>query len=140
MLTSMAVALALCSPAAPIPKDAPASGGIAPRIVDLKPGTDGKILVQVRRTETVKATAGAPGAAAPKVVERQVTRVSNVELGDVKDLKITTAGGKDVELKEAMEKLKDGGIVVMTNDGKPVSMQYLRILKDDVLVFSSPEL
>jgi hypothetical protein len=135
MFTSMAFALALCSPAAPIPKDAPATG-LAPRIVDLKPGTDGKIMVQVRRTEVVNVNAGAN--AAP--VARNVTRISNVELGDIKDLKITTAGGKEVELKDAKEKLKDGGIVVMTSDGKPVAIQFLRILKEDTLVLSSPEL
>lgn len=89
-------------------------------------------------TSIVLANGAAGGV--PKVTERQVTRIVNVELVDIKDLKITTAGGKDVELKDAMEKLKGGGIAVMTNDGKPVSIQYLRILKDDILVLSSPEL
>jgi hypothetical protein len=63
-----------------------------------------------------------------------------VELNEIKDLKITTAGGKTVEIKEAMEKLKDGGVVVMSNDGKAVDPGFLRILKDDILVLSSPEL
>jgi hypothetical protein len=141
MFSSLACALALCSPAAPVPKDAPkaAAAGAAPRIVELKPNTEGKILVQVRRTETLKAQAG-NGINPPKAIERTVNRYPQVELGDIKDLKVTTAGGKPVELKEALEKLKDGGIVVMTSDGKPVDVAFLRVLKDDTLVLTSPEL
>jgi riboflavin biosynthesis pyrimidine reductase len=142
MLTSVAFAFALCAPAAPVPKDAPktAVAGVAPRIVELKPNNEGKIVVQVRRTETVKALPLPAGANAPRAVERTVNRIAQVELSEVKDLKVMTAGGKSVELKEALEKLKDGGIVVMTNDGKPVDVAFLRVLKDDTLVFTSPEL
>jgi hypothetical protein len=142
MFSSLACAFALCAPAAPVPKDAPktAVAGVAPRIVELKPNNEGKILVQVRRTETIKAQPLPAGGNAPRPVERTVNRISQVELSEVKDLKVMTAGGKAVEIKEALEKLKDGGIVVMTSDGKPVDVAFLRVLKDDTLVFTSPEL
>jgi hypothetical protein len=141
MAPTLLLATSLLLAGAPVPRDAPAPTGIALWIVDVKPGTDGKIMVQVLRTETVKVTtANGANGGAPQVVERQVLKISNVELSDIKDLKITTAGGKRLELKEAMEKLKDGATVVMTSDGKPVAVQYLRILKEDTLVFSSPEL
>jgi hypothetical protein len=139
MFANLACALALCAPGAPVPDAPKTAPAVAPRIVELKPNNEGKIVIQVRRTETLKPMA-ANGAGAQKLPERTVNRYVQVELGDVKDLKATTAGGKTLELKEALEKLKDGGIVVMTTDGKPVDVAFLRILKDDTIVLTSPEL
>lgn len=142
MFANIACALALISPGAPVPKDTPktAVAGVAPRILELKPNNEGKIVVQVRRMEPLKAIVGNGAIPAKALPERMVARVSTVELSEVKDLKVMTAGGKSLELKEAMEKIKDGAIVVMTSDGKPVDVSFLRVFKDDTLVFTSPEL
>jgi hypothetical protein len=53
-----------------------------------------------------------------------------------KHLAITTAGGKTVELKDALEKMKSGTIVVA---GRWMSLTS-RVFRDDILVLSSPEL
>ena len=81
--------LAALSPAAPLPKDT-APTGPAPRVVELKPGTDGKIMITVVRTETVKLPVAAlqfvlahpavasviPGAAKPSEVQQNVAALS----------------------------------------------------------------
>jgi hypothetical protein len=105
--------------------------------------TDGKLMVTVTRKEMVQLGAGGafnPPGAAPAVAraERVVTKA--VELGEVKDLQITTADGKKIDTAEAIKRLKDGGVVVVSADGKPVSPQHLKLFKDDVLVLTSPEL
>jgi len=63
-----------------------------------------------------------------------------VELDKLKDLTITTAGGKEVSKEDAIKKLAKGGVVVISADGKKVSAAYLKVFKDDVLVLTSPDL
>ena len=58
----------------------------------------------------------------------------------MKDLKITTVEGKKIDVADAVKMLKNGSVVVVSADGKPVSSNYLRLFKDNVLVFASPEL
>ena len=137
--------LAALSPAAPLPKDT-APTGPAPRVVELKPGTDGKIMITVVRTETVKLPVAAGnainpngGPAAVKEVERKVNRTATIELGDAKDLKAYTAAGKELDVKETLAKLKDGGVVVMSSDGKNVDPIFVRVFKEDTVVLVSPE-
>jgi hypothetical protein len=104
-------------------------------------------MMTVMRTSMEKITVGGgavtPGGGAPPAVitrEVPVTKMITVELGDVKDLKVTTADGKKVEVADAVKKLKDGGVVVVSADGKPVNPNFLKVFKDDVLVLTSPEL
>jgi hypothetical protein len=145
MLASFVLTMAI---AAPVPAPtAPVASGPAPRLLELKANADGKITVTVTRTEMVKVPVAQgnainPGGAAPAVVTREVAvkKTMIVELGDVKDLKITTADGKKVETADAMKQLKAGATVVVSTDGKPVSPNFLKLFKDDVLVLSSPEL
>jgi hypothetical protein len=63
-----------------------------------------------------------------------------VEIGEVKDLTITTADGKKLEKEDALKRLGKGAIVVISGDGKPVSPTFLKVFKDDTLVLASPEL
>ena len=139
MLTSFVLSMAL---AAPVPPPAPpVASGPVPRLVELKPNADGKIMIAVMRTEMVKVpVAVPPGGGVPIQREVAAYKLMTVELGDVKDLKITTADGKKVELADAAKQLKGGGVVVVSADGKPVSPNHLKIFKDDVLVLVSPEL
>ena len=146
MLTSFVLSMAL---AAPVPAPAaPVASGPVPRLLELKANADGKVTVTVARTEMVKVTVAQGnainpnGGAAPAVVTRDVpvTKMVVVELGDVKDLKVTTADGKKVETADAVKALKGGAVVVVSADGKPVSPNFLKLFKDDVLVLASPEL
>ncbi|MFM8273820.1 MAG: hypothetical protein ACKODX_16025 [Gemmata sp.] len=141
MLTSFVLSMTL---AAPVPAPAPpVAAGPAPRILELK-ATDGKVLVTVVRAEKVQVGAGNAinpnGGAAPAVIAREVMRTKQVELGEVKDLTVTTADGKKVETADALKKLAAGGTVVVSADGRPVSPAFLKLFKDDVLVLVSPEL
>ena len=128
----------------------PATTGPLPRLMEVKANADGKIMVTVMRTEMQKVQVGVgvavpPGGGAappPAVVTRTipVTKHMTVDLSEVKDLKITTADGKKIDVADAVKKLKAGGVVVVSADGKPVNPNYLKLFKDDVLVLSSPEL
>ena len=142
MFTALTLSMAL---GAPVPADTPpVSTGVAPRVMELKPGADGKIVVAIVRTEMQKiqlAVANAAGAP-PAPVEREVpvTKTMTVPLGEVKDLTITTADGKKLEKEEALKKLEKGGIVVVSADGQPVSPAFLKVFKDDTLVLTAKEL
>ena len=141
MLTAFVLSLAL---AAPVPPPAPpVAGGPLPRLVELKGDADGKIMVTVMRNEVQKitvTTAGPNGAPVTSVREVPVPKIATVELADVKDLKVTTADGKKLDVADAVKALKGGATVVVSADGKPVSPNYLKLFKDDVLVLASPEL
>jgi len=146
MFATLTLTAALLAPSAPIPKNTSVSGP-APRVMDLKPGADGKIVFTVNRIEKQKiavaqGNAILPGGAAPAVLEREVnvTTQAVVTLADLKDLVVTTAGGKTVDAKEAVKQLENGGIVVISADGKPVDAGFLKIFKDDTLVIASPDL
>lgn len=137
LVLSMAVAAPVPPPAAPVPS------GPAPRVLELKPGTDGKLTVMVTRTEMQKVTVtvlNPNGVPATEEREVSVPKVVIVELADVKELKVTTADGKKVDVADAIKQLKGGGVVVMSSDGKPVSPNFLRAFKDNVLVLTAPEL
>lgn len=113
---------------------------VEPRILELRPGPDGKVRVQVLRTEMRKIPVAGAGAGQPPAREIPVTAQAMVELGDIKDLTAYTAGGKDIARADAVLKLDAGGIVVVSGDGKPVDPKFLKLFRDDVLVLVSPEL
>lgn len=142
MLTSFVLSMTLAAPV-PVAPAAPVATGPAPRILELKPTADGKVMITVTRTEKVNVGQGAaikPNGAAPAVIAREIARTQVVELGTVKDLTVTTADGKKVDTEDAMKKIAAGAIVVVSTDGKPVSPTFLKLFKDDVLVLVSPEL
>ena len=144
MFTALTLSLALGAPVPP--STAPVATGTAPRVMELKADANGKVMVPVTRTEKLQggvgaAIAPAPGNAggiAPAVIMQNVVKM--VEIGEVKDLVFTTADGMKVEAEAATKKLAAGAIVVITNDGKPVSPAFLKVFKDDTLVLVSPEL
>ncbi|MCI0702691.1 MAG: hypothetical protein L0241_16550 [Planctomycetia bacterium] len=142
MLTSFVLSMAL---AAPVPAPAPPMAtGPAPRILELKADNNGKIMVAVTRMQKVQIGVGGAvnpgGGAPPAVITREVPVTKMVELKDVKDLTVTTADGKKMDTADALKKLEKGGIVVVSSNGKPVSPNFLKLFKDDVLVLVSPEL
>jgi hypothetical protein len=141
MFAAMALSLAIGAPVPKAPTLAPP--GAPPRVLELKPDSDGKVTVTVLRSTTQKVqvqVVGPNGQVVPETREVPVTRYETVELGDVKDLSITTADGKKLDKDDAMKKLVAGGVVVASSDGKPVSPLYLKVFKDETLVLASPEL
>jgi len=144
MLTTLALSLTL---AAPVPAPAaPIPAGTPPRLMELKADANGKVMVQVYRSQKVKVQAPAANAPvpgndiAPAVAQREVWVSEMVEIGEVKDLTVTTADGKKLTTDEALKRLTDGTVVVISGDGKPVSPVFLKVFKDDTLVLVSPEL
>ncbi len=145
MLTSIMLSMTLAAPV-PVAPPAPAASPL-PRLMEVKANADGKVMVTVMRTTMEKVTIGqgnaiGPNGAPPAVITREVpvTKMVTVELSEVKDLAITTADGKKVDVADAVKKFKDGAVVIVSTDGKPVSPNYLKLFKDDVLVLASPEL
>jgi hypothetical protein len=145
MFTAFALTMAIGAPVPITP--APAPAGVAPRVMELKANADGKVTVMVTRTEKVQVGVGAAiapaaggGAAPPAVITREVPVTKMIELSEVKDLVITTADGKKLTTEEAMKKIADGAIVVVSGDGKPVSPAFLKVFKDETLVLAAPEL
>ncbi len=143
MFTALTLSMALGAPVPP--PTAPVAVGMAPRVVELKPDANGKITVQITRTETQRVTLGGPvppggGAPAVREIEVPVTKQIMAELGDVKDLTITTADGKKLDREEALKKLGKGGIVVVSADGNAVSPAFLKVFKDETLVLVAKEL
>jgi hypothetical protein len=63
-----------------------------------------------------------------------------IELGEVKDLTITTVDGRKVSVEEATKRLEKGETVLIAPAGQPISPAYLKVFKDDTLILSSPEL
>ena len=140
MFTALTLSLSLGAPVPP--PSAPVPLGVAPQVMELKANADGKVVVMARRTEKVQIGNGAnpAGGAAPVGITRERIVPRQVELGEVKDLTVTTADGKKVSTEDAVKKIASGAIVVVSGDGKPVSPASLKVFKDDTLVLVSPEL
>lgn len=142
MLTSLVLSVTLAAPVPAAPP--PVAAGPAPRILELKANADGKVMVAVTRMEKLQVGAGNAinpnGGPAPAVITREVARTKLVELSEVKDLVVTTADGTKIDPADALKKLAAGGNVIVSSDGKPVSPNFLKLFKDDVLVLASPEL
>ncbi|QJX00219.1 hypothetical protein [Frigoriglobus tundricola] len=144
MLTCIALSLAL---GAPVPPAAPPTPvGPVPRLLEVKPASDGKVTIAVNRTEKQQgagvmmiAINGNPNGG-QFVVQQDVTKSATMPLAEVKGLKVYTADGKEVPVAEAEKQLKAGGTVVVSADGKKVDPRHLKLFRDDVLVLVSPEL
>src|SRR5882757_8437171 len=118
MFPALGLTLALMTPGAPIPKDVTPSGP-APYILNLKSESDGKVRFTVLRTEKQKVTVltiqgGPNGQGEPVQTEKEVTvtKYERVELADLKGLKVYTADGKEVEIKDAVKKLNESAMAI----------------------------
>jgi len=138
------VVLSVAAPVPPPPSNVtPPPTGPAPSLVFLKADANGKVLVQVIREEKVEAAppvAPPQPAAARAIIVRQARRSMTIELGEVKDLTITTVDGRKVSVEEATKRLEKGETVLIAPAGQPISPAYLKVFKDDTLILSSPEL
>jgi hypothetical protein len=131
--------------AAPLPTDnktpVPAPNAVAPRVLALRP-VGGKLKLIVHREEQVALGVPAAPAGQPQPLQKLVTvRVPVVvELAEVKGLTVTTADGKRVAVKDAVGRLANGGVVVVSDDGKAIDPAFLASFRPGVLVLASPEL
>ena len=146
MFPALGLTLALLVPGAPIPKDV-APSGPAPYILNLKSENDGKVRFTVMRSVKAKVTriqfqGGPNGQQVPVQVESEVTVQQHirVELAELKDLKVYTPEGKEVDIKDAAKKLGETTMAIASVNGQKVDPGYLKMFKDDVLVLVSPDL
>jgi hypothetical protein len=78
-----------------------------------------------------------------KTVTRQVAvtvpiMMERVQKVKAKDLQVSTAGGKKVDVKKLPNFLKKKTCVLISSDGKKVDPAYLEIIKKDTLVLVIP--
>ncbi|MCZ2340517.1 MAG: hypothetical protein LC104_01815 [Bacteroidales bacterium] len=142
MLSALALAMATLAPSAPLPRTPEAAVGAPPMILHLKPDADGKVRVPVQRTVTQRVQAAVRNGNQIQRSERVIRRVvrQNVELQEVQDLQAYSADGKTLDVKDTVEKLSRGAVVIASSDGKKVSPEYLKLFRDPVVVLVSPEL
>lgn len=148
-----ALVLSAMLPGSPVPKDARPAGP-APRVVEFVPDSDGKVRVPGVRQEARKITVNVPvekevvvdGKTVKQVaIERREQEVkvhtqARLELSELENLTVYTADGKEADRALALKKLADGGVVVLSTDGKKVDPKYLKLFRDDTLVLVSPAL
>ena len=146
MFPAFGLTLALLAPAAPIPKDV-VPAGPAPYILNLKSEDDGKVRFTVLRIEKVKVTEvtiqlGPNNQQIPVQTEREVTvtKYARVELAELKDVKVYSVEGKEIDAKEAGKRLSEKAMAIASSNGAKVDPAFLKLFKDDVLILVSPDL
>ncbi|HEX3316250.1 MAG TPA: hypothetical protein VHR72_15235 [Gemmataceae bacterium] len=136
MVSAMTLIVTLAL-AAPVPKGAATDAaafeptGPAPHLSYLKADANGNVYVQITRMLSVH-----------QIVNGQaVTMLEPLqEAIEIRLLKnaITTPIGEKIDPEAAYKRLRTGGYVAISSDGRPVSAGYLRTLNREVLVLSSP--
>jgi len=107
-------------------REAAPSDSHLPRLLELKLNADGKVKIPVYQTSM----SGGHLSGIPE----------QVELDKLKDLTVTTVGGKEISKEDALKRLGLGGLVVISTDGMKIPPAYLKVFKDEVLVLVSPDL
>lgn len=143
MLTTLIFGTVLSAPAAPIPRDTdPAPVGPAPHAIYLKADFTGQVNVQVHKAQKVTQTRTVNtvenGKPVAKIVKEQIEQPYSiyVSLADIKP-KFTTAAGIAVTSEEAMRRAKDGFVLLVSADGKPVEKAWLRALDPGTVIVSA---
>jgi len=146
MFPAFGLTLALLALGAPIPKDV-APAGPAPYILNLRSEDDGKVRFTVLRIEKVKVTEvtiqlGPNNQQIPVQTEREVpvTKYVRVELAELKDVKVYSVDGKEIDAKEAGKRLSEKAMAIASSNGAKVDPAFLKLFKDDVLILVSPDL
>lgn len=143
MFTSLLLGAALAAPGAPIPKDAaPAPTGPAPWVLYLKADAAGHIQILVYKNQKVtqnrQVTETVDGKPVTKIVQETVDRIlPNYVALDTTNPKFITAGGTTLTLDTVMKRAKDGLVVLVSADGKPVEKSWLRTVDPETLIISS---
>ena len=143
MLTSMLLGAALAAPGAPIPKDAdPAPTGPAPWVLHLKSDATGRAQVLIYKNQKVtqsrQVTETVDGKVVTRIVQETVDRmIASYVLLDSTNPKFITAGGTSLTLDTVMKRAKDGIVVFVSADGKPVGKSWLRTIDPEAVIVSA---
>lgn len=143
MLTSMLLGAALAAPGAPIPKDAdPAPTGPAPWVLYLKSDASGRAQVLVYKNQKVtqgrQVTETVDGKVVTKIVQETVDRmIASYVLLDSTNPKLTTPSGTNLTLDTVMKRAKDGIVVFVSADGKPVAKSWLRTIDPEAVIVTA---
>ncbi len=143
MFTSLLLGAALAAPGAPIPKDAaPAPTGPAPWVLYLKADDTGRTQILVYKNQKVtqnrQVTETVDGKPVTKIVQETVDRIlPNYVALDATNPKFITAGGTTLTLDTVMKRAKDGLVVLVSADGKPVEKSWLRTVDPETLIISA---
>jgi hypothetical protein len=124
----------LLAPAAPVPKDFTPTGP-APYSIDIGVKPDGAVIVVTYPAEKAAVPDGGRPAAWPVEIPIRV-----VPLDELADLRITTADGTAVTVREAAKLMAAGTSAVASTDGKPVGAVHRRNLTPGTLVLVSLDL
>jgi hypothetical protein len=142
MFSSLLLGAAL-APAAPIPQDTnPTPTGPAPWVLYLKADTSGQVGIIVTTYQKVKQTRGVVtnenGKQVVKQVQEEVTVPSQAHhvLNNMAAA-YRTAAGTDLTAADVLKRAKDGVVVLVAADGKPVEKGWLRAVGPDAVVLTA---
>ena len=143
MLPSLLIAVAATAPAAPIPRDAvPNTTGPAPRVVAVKADGNGAVWITAQVWEKRKVQQqffvieNGKQVMKQQEVEQNISNYIHKALGDF-GAKFTTAGGTVLSVEDATRRLKDGATLLVTADGKPIDMGWLRAVAGDTVIMQA---
>lgn len=146
MLTSMLLGAAIATPGAPIPADAaPAATGPAPWVLYLKSDANGRAQVMVYKTQTVNQSRAVSeivdGKPVTKVIQEQIERtLPTYVMFENVNAKFTTAQGGTLTLDSVMKRAKEGVVLLVSADGKPVSRNWLKTVDPEAVIVTSESL
>lgn len=140
MLPSLLVAAAVTAPAAPIPQTAlPNPTGPAPRVLAIKADASGTIWIagQIyeKRKQTINVAVIEDGKKVIKPQEREVMTSNYIRktLGDF-GAKFATVDGQPLTTEEATRRVKNGAVLLISADGKPIDKNWLRAVNANTVV------
>jgi hypothetical protein len=145
MLASLLLAAA-AAPAAPVPPGAaPSPTGPAPVVVYLHADATGQVPITVTQYRTLKRLRQVLVTEDGKQVQKQVEeefRVPATRRLGLAELSGTfsTADGSALTVMEAARRVKDGAVVLVSADGKPVEKGWLRAVYPDTVVIAAEAL
>jgi hypothetical protein len=147
MLASALALGATTAFAAPLPKhkapEPPAASTTPPRVVVLQPNTDGEIKITVMVNSFVEKITCPPLGAPPihpKWQQRSTRTQKEMDISVVDGLKVYNTAGKEVPRADALKALAGGGVVLVSEDGKPVNPAFLAKYREGTLVLVAPDL
>src|SRR5262245_52688043 len=140
MTPSLVMAVTLTAPAAPVPRDTlPNTTGPAPRVLAVKADSTGTVWItgQIyeKRKQTITMTVMENGKPVTKQQEREVMTSAYIRktLSDFGG-KFATADGTPLSADDATKRVKDGAVVLISADGKPIDKSWLKTVRDDTVV------
>ena len=146
MISTLVLGAALAAPAAPVPRDAtPAPASPAPWVLYLKADQNGRIQLMSYKSVKVKGTRtvieNQNGKRIAKTVEEETTQIARTSfLLDERSAKFETAAGSNLNAGQVMKQTRDGIVVLVSADGKPVEKAWLQAVGEDAIVMTADNL